>query len=400
VGGGLAALVVAGCQAVGQGGRPDFAAHGPGLAAAVQAAGAGEGQPIEQVSLARAQKPDGATGRRPLGLLDQPPERTAEVAGGEPAARIAATVNGEAILSEEVLGAAYAALNDINRRGVPEPERSEKVKEALAASLNQLVEREVVLQDAFDRLSRVNGGKYLAKLKEAAAKEFEKGWLKPMLEGNKVKTREELRELLLGQGMSLDMVQRNWERNFMSVEYLRGRVFPLLERISYAQILDYYKQHGDEFKVEDAVEWQDLFVDAGRHPDRAAARRFAETLAQRVRDGENFARLIEQFDNGDSSLRHGAGVGSKRGEISPREAEPVLLALTDGEVGPLIELGSGFHVVRLVKRVHAGKMPFDEKVQKQIRDKLRNEIGNREMKRVVADLKRKAVIEYARAGAE
>src|SRR5262249_49621171 len=38
--------------------------------------------------------------------------------------------------------------------------------------------------------------------------------------------------------------------------------------------------------------------------------------------------------------------------------------------------------------------PFDEKVQKEIRDKLRNEISQREMKRVVAELKREAVIEY------
>ena len=50
----------------------------------------------------------------------------------------------------------------------------------------------------------------------------------------------------------------------------------------------------------------------------------------------------------------------------------MLWQLRDGQVGPLVELPTGFHVIRLVKRTHAGVLPFnDEKVQKQIRDKLR-----------------------------
>jgi parvulin-like peptidyl-prolyl isomerase len=73
----------------------------------------------------------------------------------------------------------------------------------------------------------------------------------------------------------------------------------------------------------------------------------------------------------------------------------VLFRLRDGEVGPLVELETGFHVVRLVKRQHAGVLPFDSKVQTQIRDKLKGEIFQLEMKRIVRELKRKAVIEIA-----
>jgi hypothetical protein len=55
---------------------------------------------------------------------------------------------------------------------------------------------------------------------------------------------------------------------------------------------------------------------------------------------------------------------------------------------------NGFHIVRVVSRQHAGLLPLDDKVQKQIRDKLRNEIGQREMKRIVNDLRQNALIEY------
>jgi len=48
-----------------------------------------------------------------------------------------------------------------------------------------------------------------------------------------------------------------------------------------------------------------------------------------------------------------------------------LFQMKDGQVGPLIELTNGFHVIKLVHRDHAGQQPFDEKTQTRIREKLR-----------------------------
>ena len=67
----------------------------------------------------------------------------------------------------------------------------------------------------------------------------------------------------------------------------------------------------------------------------------------------------------------------------------------DGQVGPLIAFGSGWHVVRLVKREYAGRMPFDEKTQLAIKNKLSGTIWEREYKRILAELRRKATIEIS-----
>ena len=53
-----------------------------------------------------------------------------------------------------------------------------------------------------------------------------------------------------------------------------------------------------------------------------------------------------------------------------------------------------FAGIRVESREFTGLKPFDEKTQKQIRGKLREEIAQREMKRMVSELKRLAVIEY------
>ena len=130
---------------------------------------------------------------------------------------------------------------------------------------------------------------------------------------------------------------------------------------------------------------------------RAEAHHFAEQLADRARAGEDFAKLAAKYDNGDSSFRNGDGLGSKRGEIKPSEAENVLFQMKDGDTA-VVELEKGFHVVRLVKRDYAGQTPFDEKTQKQIKNKLTNQIGQIEIKRIVNRLKRDAVIVYTKSG--
>src|SRR5262249_37152890 len=134
--------------------------------------------------------------------------------------------------------------------------------------------------------------------------------------------------------------------------------------------------------------WQDIFVAVGaKHPTHADARRFAESLAQRARAGEDFARLAKQFDEGTSAFNDGLGYGQRRGEIKPPEVEPHLFALKDGQIGPVVEISTGYHIIRLVKREYAGQLPLNDKVQTQIRTRLRNEMANRMYKHLLKELR-------------
>jgi peptidyl-prolyl cis-trans isomerase SurA len=278
-------------------------------------------------------------------------------------------------------------------RDLPEPERTQRRSEVWNAALNQLVEREVVLQDAFARLERAGGKKNLAKLTEEATEQFDKTVLRTWMKAANLKTEDEFRDFLKSQGMSLEMLRRQWERNFMAMEYLRSRIHVYTEEIGPRQLLEYYDKHPDEFRRPDSVQWQDVFILSDKFPSAGEAHRFAEQLAERARAGEDFAKLAEHYDNGDSAFRHGEGIGSKRGEIRPPEVENILFQLKDGETA-VVALEKGFHVVRLVKREREGLVEFDEKVQKQIKDKLVNQIAQLEMKRVVNKLKHDAVIVY------
>jgi hypothetical protein len=154
--------------------------------------------------------------RPAAGESTRPPEFAAT-----PAARIAATVNGEAILAEEVYAAAYLSLGD--GQDLAALDRSQGSTAAWRKSLDRVIESEVILQDAF-RVLGTRNARAAEKLREVAAKEFGRRWVKTATRSAGLKDDEELNSSLRARGTSLDAVRRQWERGFIAEEYLRSRV--------------------------------------------------------------------------------------------------------------------------------------------------------------------------------
>jgi parvulin-like peptidyl-prolyl isomerase len=158
-------------------------------------------------------------------------------------------------------------------------------------------------------------------------------------------------------------------------------------------VQDYYNAHPEEFKTEDAVTWLDVFIPVGgKHATLAEVRRFGEELLARCKQPGDFRQLLA-FNEGPSKLTQGEGLGRKRGEIQPREVEDVLFRLKPGQIGPVIELPTGVHLVQVLQRDNAGMLPFTDQVQKKIRKKLEALHTEQEVRRLVQDLRSRAVVE-------
>jgi parvulin-like peptidyl-prolyl isomerase len=335
----------------------------------------------------------------PVPILDQSPEIIPpEVGGVRVTSSIRAMVNNVPILDEEVRDACYPSLMDLARsasvRRMSPQEIANAQVQILTRELQELVERELILQECYARL-KGPGQKFLEKLKEAAGKEFDKqtrGWK----EKANCKTDEELREFMRKQGLSLAGMRRQFERKFIASQYVRSRLEPNIDRnIQHEQIREYYDKHPEEFQTVDGVTWLDIFIDLSKYADRQAARQFADLLVQRGREGEDFVKLSGQYDQGISTYSQGEGFGHRHGEIRPPEAEPILFGMKEGDIR-IIELANGFHVIKLTKREYNGLLPLNEKTQTRIREKLKDEALQREYKHMVNDLRHEAHIEYAK----
>ena len=311
----LAALLAAACGCGSD--RVALLAPDPDLAKAIAAAGVGK--PADDV--ARAQKPaENQAAPAPLiKPLDLPPDRPTDVANAPPVATVIATVNAEAILAEEVRATVYTALMAV--RQLPAAEQGPKTNEIINAALTQIIEREIVLQDLNARFSEKGpagkqGAKILKKLEEAGTKEFDRQVLEAMRKGSGMKTEDDFKNYFRAQGMSLEMVRRQWQRSFIAMEYLRQRVYDSTAKYTTHPYLEaYYTDHPEEFKVDDnVVSRQDMFIDASKHPTRGLCGRIyrGDLADPAYAKAKTFVKLAKQYDNGDSSLRKDAeGIGRR-----------------------------------------------------------------------------------------
>ena len=332
-------------------------------------------QPVVSTTASRGQKSD---------VIPASGTGTAQVA-----ARIRAKVNDIPILEDELREAVAQYAGEL--LSVPEAQRAELLQKIADRELQKLIDRELVLEDAFATLKQLKLDKELQKLKEAAGIEADKR-LREIKLSLKVASDEEMKAVLQNQGLTVDGVRKQVERNFIMMDYVRNKIHPIVSRISLQEIREYYDAHADEFKIEEKLRWQDIFIDASRFTDVASARRYAEQLLARGKSGEDFAKLSVEFDHGDSKLRNGDGLGGKQGEIKPAEVEATVLSLRPGEVA-LVELRFGYHIVKVVQHEYAGRRPFDMACQSDTRRKLQNIIAEREYKRIVDELKKKATIQ-------
>ena len=291
-------------------------------------------------------------------------------------APVRAWVNGRPIFDEEVL----LGIEMQNPAVLQQPDKG-PFTQAFNQVLNNIIDLEVAYQEAVKKLEKGNP-KALEKLRVYVDQDFEKQ-SRPI---KKALPPERFAEFA-------PTFRRQIERQLIGMEYVRARVNPIVGQISSQDLKDYFDAHPNEFQKVATVKWQHVFIgiNAAR-PTLAQSRDFAEGLLDQVQKGGDFLALMK-FDDGDSKNRQGKGFGSQKGEVRPTELEPYLFErMKIGQVG-LLELSTGVHLFRLVERVDAGAIPFNETVQTQIRNKLRNQIMDREFKRFVRELKARAVIE-------
>lgn len=317
-------------------------------------------------------------------LLDIPTlaERANHLGRKHDGGHVVATVNGTAILEEELRLAQVQS-------GAEDPLNPNKRRQAL----NTLIDREVAILDAEAKLGKSpQGKKFLEKMYEYGGKEFNR-YTRIIKEKNKFETEDDLKAMFRQTGVSYELMRRQTERNFVSMQYLQQRVMPAMDRIGHRDLREYYDGHPELFKIQDSVNWRHIFIAKIKYKSPEEARKKAEEVVQQIKAGQDFVTLSRKYCNGDSALRDGDGLGHTPGEIRPVEAEPILLSMKEGEVAEILELPAGFHIMQLSKRQYAGMKPFNEVAQKEIRDKLRNEVATLEIKRLLAEMKRNAVIE-------
>jgi hypothetical protein len=301
-----------------------------------------------------------------------------------PRIKIVALVGSHTVVTDqEVREAVYQRLAEY--RHLTGPLRAAKQRELYADELRRIVERELLLADMQARLKKAGKLSAMEEIRDYAEKTAERA-LRHIRKAYGAESDEEFLNILRAQGLTLQVIRRQLIRQIMAEEYARTLLKDRVRVPGFAEIRAYYETHADEFRTEDYVQWQHIFFSYARYPSPWATRHHAEQVRQQALQGADFARLVQQHDQGLASGNGGWGIGNQRGQIQPIDLENVVWFLRPGEISEVITTSSGCHLVKVVERKYAGIRPFDDKLQDEIREKLLRQNREHEYARLISEL--------------
>lgn len=306
----------------------------------------------------------------------------AEAAGPKPAVveRVVAVVNDEIILESELYQHAAPLIADLEQQGGDPRERQKQFKVILRQALDDLINEELIIQAAGEAGLTVED----AEVDKAIAE---------VKKQNKL-TDAQLADALRGQGLTMAAYRKDVRRQILRLRAVNALVRPRVS-VSDDEVKERYDRDQRKSGAVTEVHVAHYLValpETATPAEREAARRRAGELVERVRGGEDFAKLVAAgSDDGDTKDAGGDLGWFKRGEL-PTEWETQLFAADSGDVRGPIDGPRGVHVFKLLAAKRDAMKPFAE-----AKDALQRELYGEEMEKQtrlwLEELRRKANVE-------
>lgn len=99
----------------------------------------------------------------------------------------------------------------------------------------------------------------------------------------------------------------------------------------------------------------------GAQRNEAQALELARSIEQKLKAGEDFAKLAAQYSDDIGSKNNGGDVGVSTGDAFPAPFEAALAQLAPGQVSEPVKSETGFHVVKLLDQQTAERPTFEQR---------------------------------------
>ncbi len=281
-------------------------------------------------------------------------------------ANVAATVNGRAIT--------YAELDkqfEIQFGGAGQKSTGDQAQIQKLEVLRTLVDNEIMLQRAEKLSLMAVDADVEAKFNELKA---------PY-------TQEEFQKQLDARKMSVEELKAQLRRD-LSVQKLFNKEITSQITITDKDITDFYSANKASFNLaEPQIHMAQILVtptpdsnvrnlknDKAR--DEEQARKKIQSIATRIRQGEDFAMLAQNYSEDPNSSQNGGDLGfipESALEKANADLRRTLMALGPGETTAPLHTPEGYRILKLITREPAGQRELsDPKVQQTIREQLIN----------------------------
>jgi parvulin-like peptidyl-prolyl isomerase len=309
--------------------------------------------------------------------------------------RVLVKVNGDIMTKTELETRQVAALRERAAQRIDA--EALKNDETLRKMLLEITPR--LLVDAIDEMLLLQLGK--EKGYRLSDDQF-KSWLENLRKTQDLQDDQKFVAALKQEGMTIDDLRKNVEKNFMITQVQREEVGAKLQ-ITEEEARQYYLAHKEEFAEPATVTLREIFMETPTSTnkqgqsginvgaDDAVVTRI-EAARARVNAGEDFAKVASDVSAAGSKANGGLIGPIAVDELSPA-LQQLLQKMKPGDMTQTLKVAKGYQILRLETYKPSAIPPF-ENVRDLVADKVHDTRQETEVKKFLSRIRGQAIIEW------
>ncbi len=307
----------------------------------------------------------------------QPPQAAQPVDPGQLPA-VDARCNGREIKKEELVERAQGMRQLSQRQGAGVPPLTAKLFRGV---LDGMIAHQLLLEEAKKLGISITDAEVERQISQIKSQFPSQEVFQKQLAANQM-TEEKLRQEIRGDDNKVNKL-------------IQTRIMPTVQ-VSDADARSFYDQNQERMKTPPAVHLRHILIAVPPQApaaDRETARKKAEDLLQKIKDGGDFAQLASQNSNDPGSAARGGDLSwMRQGQAVPAFEKAAFALKQPNEVSPVVETRFGYHIIQLVERREPQTVPFEE-ARERIGRMLQERKVQEAIEAHVRDLKSKAKVE-------
>lgn len=246
-------------------------------------------------------------------------------------------------------------------------QRESFVQAQFSTLLGQLVDAKLAYSDAVGVVPK----EALKNMEEQVSRHFERVELPKFFAFYQVATYQELDARLRRGGTSVARHRRLYFQRSLASQWVAQKI-KVNEEVGYEEMWAWYQSHQSEFEQPARVRWEQISVRISKYPDQQTAWAILARAGNQVLDGRPFAEVAKEFSDAPSASQGGLRDWTTQGSLRSEILDEALFSLPVGAMSPILEDGDWLHIVRVIDRQEAHRIPFEE-AQVKIREEIRKQ---------------------------
>jgi parvulin-like peptidyl-prolyl isomerase len=301
-------------------------------------------------------------------------------------ARILARVGSEVILAGDVLGPVNQALAPHVGK-VTEDQMAQQRELLVRQQLKTVIESKLMYMAFLRQIPDKSLSAAVPQIWQQVHQKFDEDELPNAMERAQVTTPQELDAKLREYGWSIRKQRVTYGERALGME----GALQSIDRnpvVTHQEMLDYYEEHAEKYALPASARWEQLSIRFDRAASRQEAyERMARMGNEIVLGGAPFWAVAQRDSHDIQAEQGGVHDWTTQGSLASKTLDQAIFSLPVGQMSDMIEDARGVHIIRVLERREAGRVPFTE-AQVEIKKKIQGQKRQKQFEEYTERLRR------------